>query len=583
MSSQNSMVMAVERIKDVLLDDKHMKASDIRKDILRKRKMEDYNPPRGYSDKLEIKSVFEKGGVCFYVRPKNTEVDKYFFYIHGGGHCMQINHRQWEFVLDMVEATGYGAAVPIYPLTPEHSASESFHMLLDAYKKICRDESVTRIVLMGDSTGGGLALSMAILAWKTGNRRPNKLILLSPVMDAEFQNQELTAQISNPKKSTYRYYFTPAVKEFLQEYWMQELEGQLEYTAPVFADLTDICDEMAIFTVSDDLMNGYARYLYNRIKQLQIKTHYYEFYDVVHNYIEHPHVPECRMVRKKIAYSIRDEGLTVAEDIRHAVWARSVLAERYPKLFTDTDSIKLASRLNIEHKQISLKYDLYDKAVILEKLVAIDGRVRNFIRRYADSIIVNVGAELDTMFSRVDNGRIRWYNVDLPERIELRRRYMASREREQNIDRSIFDYTWMDQIKRPDGQPILFVCHDIAKYFDKQRLQAFLDALWRHFPGAEVVFDIKNSVSKKKYNLRVFRGKSRGIFTKVSIDNCTSLMYDWNIKYKILYDKALLSYEELSYMFSADTAKRFAHAIARKYDKIIQLRLGSYHFIENDI
>lgn len=583
MSSQNSMVMAVERIKDVLLDDKHMKATDIRKDILRKRKMEDYNPPRGYSDKLEIKSVFVKGGVCFYVRPKNTEVDKYFFYIHGGGHCMQINHRQWEFVLDMVEATGYGAAVPIYPLTPEHSASESFHMLLDAYKKICRDESVTRIVLMGDSTGGGLALSMAILAWKTGNRRPNKLILLSPVMDAEFQNQELTAQISNPKKSTYRYYFTPAVKEFLQEYWMQELEGQLEYTAPVFADLTDICDEMAIFTVSDDLMNGYARYLYNRIKQLQIKTHYYEFYDVVHNYIEHPHVPECRMVRKKIAYSIRDEGLTVAEDIRHAVWARSVLAERYPKLFTDTDSIKLASKLDIEHKQISLKYDLYDKAVILEKLVAIDGRVRNFIRRYADSIIVNVGAELDTMFSRVDNGRIRWYNVDLPERIELRRRYMASREREQNIDRSIFDYTWMDQIKRPDGQPILFVCHDIAKYFDKHRLQAFLDALWRHFPGAEVVFDIKNSVSKKKYNLRVFRGKSRGIFTKVSIDNCTSLMYDWNIKYKILYDKALLSYEELSYMFSADTAKRFAHAIARKYDKIIQLRLGSYHFIENDI
>ena len=55
---------------------------------------------------------------------------------------------------------------------------------------------------------------------------------------------------------------------------------------------------------------------------------------------------------------------------------------------------------------------------MMERLVAVDERVRNFINRYADGIIVNVGCELDTMFSRVDNGRIKWYNVDLPERID---------------------------------------------------------------------------------------------------------------------------------------------------------------------
>lgn len=56
----------------------------------------------------------------------------------------------------------------------------------------------------------------------------------------------------------------------------------------------------------------------------------------------------------------------------------------------------------------------YDRTVMMERLVAVDERVRNFINRYADGIIVNVGCELDTMFSRVDNGRIKWYNVDAP-------------------------------------------------------------------------------------------------------------------------------------------------------------------------
>lgn len=581
MSSQNSMVVATDRIKDIMLDDKHMRPVDIQKSLLKKRKREDYNPPADYSDKLEIKSVFEKGGVCFYIQPKKTEVTKCFFYIHGGGHCMQINKRQWEFVLQMVEITGYRAAVPIYPLAPERSASEAFEMLMGAYKKLCKDETVERLVVVGDSTGGGLALSMAILAWNSGLQRPNKLVLLSPALDTEFFDETMVRQMLSHKKNAYQYYYTPAIRDFLKQYWVRELLGRTEYTAPVFADLTDICDELAIFTVADDLLNCYARELYNRMKQLQTKVHYYEFFGIIHNYIEHPHVPECRMIIKKIANSIMDEGLTVSEDIKHAVWARTMLAERFPKLFSDPESIKLASRLNIGHKNTSAQYAFYDKAVLLEKVVSMDRRVKQFIRRNADSMIVNVGAELDTMFSRMDNGRIEWYNVDLPERIELRRRYLDSKDREHNIDKSILDFTWMDQIKRSDGQPILFVCCDIMKFFDKYKLKAFFDAIWRRFPGAEVVFDVQNSIGKKKYNFRRIRGKSKGAPIKLSIDNCTSLMYDWNIKYKIIYDRALLDKADLSYMFSPKTAKRFTHAIKRKYDKIIQLRLGNYHFIDS--
>lgn len=156
MSSQNNLTLKAERIKGIMLDDKHMRAGDIQKKMLKRRRREDYNPPSLTKDNLDIKSVFENGGVCFYIKPKNKPVTRYFFYLHGGGYCSQINEKQWKFVFDMVEKTGYGAAVPIYPLAPEHSAADVFKMLMGAYYKICHDESVERIVLMGEEAGAGL-------------------------------------------------------------------------------------------------------------------------------------------------------------------------------------------------------------------------------------------------------------------------------------------------------------------------------------------------------------------------------------------------------------------------------------------
>ena len=89
------------------------------------------------------------------------------------------------------------------------------------------------------------------------------------------------------------------------------------------------------------------------------------------------------------------------------------------------------------------------------------------------------------------------------------------------------------------------------------------------------MFDVKNSVGRKQANLKVLTGKKKGAFIKVSIDNCTSLMYDRNIKYRVLYDRAILNKEDITDMFSDNVARRYHHAIRRKYDKIIQLRLGT--------
>lgn len=571
--------MAFEKLGHIMLDDMRMKASDIYKSAVKQQKKQDYNPPAYNENKLNIRSVFEKGGMCFYVTPKKGTPKEYFMFLHGGGFISQMSHSEWKFVLDTVENTGYGAVVPVYPLAPEHSVADAVDMLAGAYEKLCEKEETDRIVLLGNSSGGCLALSVAIQLWKTGIRRPDKLVLCSPVLDTEFEDGDLEQEMGDRHRFVYGYYYTPEIKNFLRQYWVKGSAGRVDLTSPVYSDLTDICDEIAIFTVDEDMLNCYARKLYDKIKRTNTKVNFYQYYSVVHDYFDHPYIPECRSIIKKIVASVKGDSDFVPADIENDIWCRAMMAERYPKLYEDSESIRLADKIGIEHKNRNSQYTFHDRTVIMERLVAMDDRVRNFINRYADGIIVNVGAELDTMFGRMDNGRIRWYNVDYPERIELRRKYMDTRDREVNIGENIFDYRWLDQISKPRDTAILFVLYDMTKYFDRERLKGFLDAVWRKYPGAEVVFDAKNSVAKHMWNRSVFLGRNKGSMLRFSIDNCTSLIYDWNIKYKILCDKTIFRDGDLEKMLSPKESRKFRHSIKKKYDKIIHLRLGTEHFL----
>ena len=217
MSSQNYLNIAIEKLGSVMLDDRRKKAADICKSAIKRHKREDYNPPAYNEDKISIRSMFVKGGLCFCVAPSGASVKDYFFFLHGGGFISQITHHEWRFVFDTVERTGYSAVIPVYPVAPEHSVLEAVDMLLDAYDKVCSREDVDRIVLVGNSSGGCLALTVAIQLWKTGGRRPDKIVLASPVLDIEFSDPDMVKLLENRKKFAYRYYYTDEIGKFLSD------------------------------------------------------------------------------------------------------------------------------------------------------------------------------------------------------------------------------------------------------------------------------------------------------------------------------------------------------------------------------
>jgi len=52
----------------------------------------------------------------------------------------------------------------------------------------------------------------------------------------------------------------------------------------------------------------------------------------------------------------------------------------------------------------------------------LDTALLKVMAEHPDATIISIGSGLDTTFQRIDNGKIFWYDLDLPDSMELRRK-----------------------------------------------------------------------------------------------------------------------------------------------------------------
>src|SRR4051812_9775241 len=78
---------------------------------------------------------------------------------------------------------------------------------------------------------------------------------------------------------------------------------------------------------------------------------------------------------------------------------------------------------------------------------AFDNEIRRFIAANPDATVVALGEGLETQFWRVDNGRVRWVTVDLPESLEVRSRLLPPEsDPRRAFAGSALDEAWMDEV-----------------------------------------------------------------------------------------------------------------------------------------
>jgi O-methyltransferase involved in polyketide biosynthesis len=124
----------------------------------------------------------------------------------------------------------------------------------------------------------------------------------------------------------------------------------------------------------------------------------------------------------------------------------------------------------------------------VRRTLVYDHWIREFLARHADGTVVELGTGLNTRFERVDNGTVHWIDLDLPDVIELRRRFFADNERRRMIAASLADEDWLDAVAELPG-PCFFVADGVLPYVAPDDVAATLTRIAARFPGASLAFD----------------------------------------------------------------------------------------------
>lgn len=178
------------------------------------------------------------------------------------------------------------------------------------------------------------------------------------------------------------------------------------------------------------------------------------------------------------------------------LYARAKYSKLYPDMFQDDMSIYLIERVMKRHPDSSNDFKRLDEFIdeflglsFVIRARTFDATIRQYIEKYSNATIVNIGCGLDTTFSRVDNGSILWYDLDLPDAIEYRRRLIPETERSRCISKSFFDPSWIDDIVFTETNGLFMIAGGLLVYFDEESIANLFKTMAQRFPNGEIIFD----------------------------------------------------------------------------------------------
>ena len=186
---------------------------------------------------------------------------------------------------------------------------------------------------------------------------------------------------------------------------------------------------------------------------------------------------------------IKSKLTNVPETMLITLWAKATETARgVDALLRDEKAVEILRRIDYDFSKF--KNAKFSQAGCCIRASLIDKEIRAFLTQHPDAVVVQLGAGLDARYERLNRPEVtHWYDLDLPQAIELRKQCLEESERNSYIAGSMFDDEWMERVKSY-GKPVLIVIEGVLMYFDPDKVKAFFEELCDKLDKATVVFDM---------------------------------------------------------------------------------------------
>lgn len=256
--------------------------------------------PKSLFRNFNIQEIDQNDRKVWTISPKFHKSDVVILYLHGGAYMSNINRQHWNLIEQLISKTNAAIVVPDYPLTPEASCNETYDFMKALYSRLIIDYPLKRIIFMGDSAGGGLALGFNQQLRNENKKQADEIIVFSPWLDLTMSNPNLEIidkhdkilSIGGLKNAGLKYAGNLDLKDYR--------------VSPIFGDLTGMC-RISIFTGTNDILNADAQKCKQLMQDQLVRFNYFEYPEMFHDWVIITSLKESCDVVNKVYNLVNDK------------------------------------------------------------------------------------------------------------------------------------------------------------------------------------------------------------------------------------------------------------------------------------
>lgn len=219
--------------------------------------------------------------------------ERVILYLHGGACIYQPVFFHWRFVHDLALRTHCQVILPIYPKYPEYHCVDNMTVMMDFYERVIATMGATTIILMGDSFGGNMAMSMTQEAFKRGLPLVSALVLMSPCVDNAFTHRDAMVALQPLDEMIQLERI-----ESIMGGWQGELPANHPWVSPIYGDLRAFPSKTLLIFGSNEILKVDALLLTEKMKELGKPIRSLEYPGMFHTFPLFPVVEGFQAIRE---------------------------------------------------------------------------------------------------------------------------------------------------------------------------------------------------------------------------------------------------------------------------------------------
>jgi monoterpene epsilon-lactone hydrolase len=209
------------------------------------------------------KEIIDDVNCYWFKNTENISTSKIVIYLHGGCFALGSIRSHQALVSHLSKDLGLPFLFVEYSLAPENPYPISIFDVLKVYQQLIIKFPTSEFVIIGDSAGAGLSVSLLSKIYELGFQPPGIIILISPWIDLSCSNNSMLENAN----------IDPILeKESLQEYASLYIGNQTLVDINPIKTISNKFPPTLILVGSDEILLDDSKLIFNKIIHVQAKT-----------------------------------------------------------------------------------------------------------------------------------------------------------------------------------------------------------------------------------------------------------------------------------------------------------------------